>query len=476
MSTRRALRINTAPRRALALIRVSKERDGMTSPDVQRHAIDTWAAANGAVIVDTIEGLDESGSRAKSAWWPRLEQAISRMESGEFDTIVVWKYSRTARNRLKWAVALDRVDVVGGRIVSATEPIDGDSASGRFARGMLGEMNAYQADLIGEGWKETLDRRVRDGLPGTGRPRFGYIWERTYTPDPELVPVVREMYRQAVAGHGFASITRWLNDHGHRTRNGNPWQTINVTRYMDRGFAAGKIWSRGELYPGAHEPIIDARTWEAYLARRASTKRPPRGAVKMLSGLLRCASCGGPMMAVRTTGETGSYGCAARARGGACPAPASISRAIVEGVVSEWVRGLPERMEQLRAADAAVKARQLVKIEDRDAISRLVRRDEERLARLTVKLLDEEITQAAYDATASVVNANLEGLRERFANAAPGPESNLVTEVPTLVVGWDQHVPAAQNRILRALVDRIVVSRGRSVERVHVIARWETNK
>jgi hypothetical protein len=340
---------------------------------------------------------------------------------------------------------------------------------------MLGELNAYQADLIGETWKETHDRRIRAGKPATGRDRLGYIRDRdadTYTPDPHLAPVVREMYRQAVAGHGHASITRWLNARGARTRNGNPWQTVNVTRYMDRGFAAGRIWSHGELHAGAHEPLIDEQTWAAYQGRRSSTRQGPRGSVKMLSGLLRCGTCGGPMMAVRSSGEHSDYGCAARARGGACAAPTTITRSIVEDVVRAWVRGLPDHLDQLRAADEAVKARRVVKIEDRDAISRLIRRDEDRLARLTVKLLDEQITQAAYAATADVVNANLAGLRERFARAEPGPDSNLVLEVPRLVDGWEKHQPAAQNRILRALVDRIVVTRGRGADRVRIVPRW----
>ncbi|MCW2542817.1 MAG: hypothetical protein JWM40_369, partial [Frankiales bacterium] len=64
------------PPRALGMIRVSKERDGMMSPDVQRAAILDYAHQRGYVIVDWLEGIDQSGSRAKSAWWPRLEQAV----------------------------------------------------------------------------------------------------------------------------------------------------------------------------------------------------------------------------------------------------------------------------------------------------------------------------------------------------------------------------------------------------------------
>lgn len=461
------------PSRAIAIIRVSKDRDEMSSPEIQRHAIESFAASNRISIVDWVEGIDESGSRAKSAWWPKLFATIDRVEAGEANIIIMWKFSRSARNRLKWAVALDRMDVLGGRLLSVTEPIESTTASGKFARGMLGEVNAYQADLIGESWKETLERRVRQGLPGSGRPRFGYIWDKTYTPNPELVPTVQEMYRRYIAGHGMASITRWLNDLGHRTRNGNEWQTIGVARYMDRGFAAGFIWSKGVLHPGAHEPIIDAETWDAYLARRASTEKAPRGSVRMLSGLMKCGGCGGPMISIR---GSIAYGCARRNRGRTCDAPVSITTAIAERRLTYWIEALPARTEYLRAAADREERQRVSMIEDRAALSRLIRRVEERLSRLTLLLLDDppKISQAAYDVAATKLNQELADLQARFTRAAPRPRTNLFEEIPEIARIWNELSPPAQNRAARTLIDRIEISRGTSPDRMKIVPRWET--
>src|SRR6476660_7321680 len=143
-----------SPPRVLGLIRVSKERDGVVSPEVQRTAISDYSAARGYEITGWLEGLDESGSRARSAWWPRLDQAVAAVEAGEYDVIVVWKFSRTARHRLRWAVALDRVESAGGQLESATEQVDTTTSTGRFTRGMLAELNAFEAERIGEVWKE----------------------------------------------------------------------------------------------------------------------------------------------------------------------------------------------------------------------------------------------------------------------------------------------------------------------------------
>ena len=43
------------------------------------------------------------------------------IEHGQADAIVVWRWSRVSRNRLDWAVAVDRVEAAGGALESATE-------------------------------------------------------------------------------------------------------------------------------------------------------------------------------------------------------------------------------------------------------------------------------------------------------------------------------------------------------------------
>ncbi len=134
-----------SPRRVIGGIRVSKKRDDMTSPDLQRAAIETYAATHGYLVVDWVEGVDDSGSQRSSSWWRKLDRAVDRVEAGEVDGIIVWKFSRTARHRLKWAVALDRIESAGGVLESATEQFDTTTSAGRFARGMIAEMNAFEA-------------------------------------------------------------------------------------------------------------------------------------------------------------------------------------------------------------------------------------------------------------------------------------------------------------------------------------------
>jgi len=477
MSTpRRKLEAAPAPRRALALIRVSKEREGMTSPDVQRHAIETFCASNGLSIVGFVEGIDESGSRTKSAWWPRLDQSIDRVEGGDADVIVVWKFSRTARNRLRWAIALDRIDTLGGAILSATEPIESATASGKFARGLLGEVNAYQADLIGETWKDAHARRIRAGLPANGKPRFGYQYSREtgFTPDDVTGPVLQETYRRYIAGESVYSLVAWLNAGSTRPVRGygesgdGLWSDRTIRRVMDSGFAAGFITSKGTLHAGAHQPLITEAEWDAYLearGRRRQYRRVERSEY-LLSGMVWC-HCGSKMHA-------GMFG-HARVPKFRCK-DAHEKRTHIGGYVSESV--LAEAVHSwLQEREARLRAEVERGIHDRPAPITVDPRPalETRLAQIERKqdqLIEDrhDIPRASFDrltakyaAEHAAVTSELRTIRVRAS--AP------VRILPALLERWDDLEVPAKREMLRAVIERVIVTPQRPVSRVEIRGR-----
>lgn len=490
-------------RRGLGLIRVSKERDGMTSPEMQQTAIQQYADAQGIRIVDWVEGIDESGSDRKSAWWPRLDQSIARMEAREIDVIVVWRFSRVGRQRLRWAIALDRVDTLGGMILSANEPIESATASGRFARGMLGEINAYQSELIGEQWRETHDRRRRAGLPHGGHQRFGYSrsfhasgcsssCERAkphgeFTPDPVTGPILAEIYRRAIRGEGSGRITRWLNEAGILTTQGNPWINTNLYQMLDGGFGAGLVvhrpgWKNTRLpksewtfYPGAHDAVIDADEWAAYWQRRLTLSDPSRSieARHLLTSLLYCGDCGG-----RMNYSHHRYVCVQAARSkGLSRTVVTITAESTERALEQWVMGLANDADSLFAAKAATQKRRVRSVNDAEAIQRKVARIDERMAALTIQQLDGVgIPDAAYQATIRRLDAERSSLTSRqkaveLVNAQREVDVRKVAR--TLAAFWPRLETHDRRQGLLKLVSGVIVRPGPISDRLIIIPKWD---
>jgi DNA invertase Pin-like site-specific DNA recombinase len=141
---------HAAEPRAVAYVRVSMAREDMISPELQMLAVSDYCKRRGYTIVRTLEDLDLSGR-----FWNRrqVELAVQMIERDEADLLVVWRWSRVSRNRLDWALAVNRVENVGGRLESATEGFDTTTATGRFARGMMAEFAAYESDRMGDIWR-----------------------------------------------------------------------------------------------------------------------------------------------------------------------------------------------------------------------------------------------------------------------------------------------------------------------------------
>lgn len=472
----RQLQAAPATRRALALIRVSKEREGMTSPEVQRHAIETFCAANNLAIMGYVEGIDESGSRAKSAWWPRLEQSIDRIADDDVDVIVVWKFSRTARNRLRWAVALDRVDTLGGAILSATEPIESATASGKFARGLLGEVNAYQADLIGETWKDAHARRIRSGLPANGKPRFGYTYSREsgFSPDPITAPILQQTYIRYIGGESVYSLVAWLNSGPSRPVRGyggagdGLWSDRTLRRVMDSGFAAGFITSQGALHPGAHPPLISPAEWDAYLearARRRQYRRVERSEY-VLSGMVWC-HCGSKMHAGQFGhGRTPKFRCK-DAHEKRTHSGGYVTETVLVDAVRRW---LAERERRLTAeVERGIRDRPTKVVADpRPAL-------ETRLAQIERKqdqLIEDrhDIPRASFDrlsskyaAEHSAISAELRTIRVR--TNAP------IRVLPVLLERWEDLEVSERREMLRAVIERVTVTPQRPISRIEIRGR-----
>lgn len=483
MTARRRLSaVPDAPRRGVALIRVSKVggREDLASPEIQRVAIDDYARAHGIDVVEWVEALDESASRAKSAWWPRLDQAVAQVEAGQRDVVLVWKVSRAARHRRNWAVAVDRIEVAGGTIESATEGLDTTTSTGRLARGVLAELAAWESEVKAEQWKEAQARRRRRGLPHNGGPRFGYTYSKQdgYQPCPDTGPLLAALYRRYAAGEGFQVLAAWLNATGVPTMRGGRWAVQTLLRQLDSGFAAGllHVHSTGELLPGAHKPLITEKEWQAYLRRRQDQRKMParaRAPRYVLTGLAKCGQpgCGAAMSAMTTPRGPGyMYRCTAHMSSRTCPG-IWISRARLEAAVKEWIDEQAADIDRLAATKVARRAAAATARADVGRLRREADRLRQALARLTVDLATGLVPASAYagardelEQRQAEVAAALE-VAERDAAAMVVPSAPLIKG---LARDWDTLPVARRRDMLALLIERVEVvpAKPRAVVRV----------
>lgn len=291
----------TQPVRAVMYGRVSAvmgRGEDLTSPELQEHVVRNYCARRGYEPLVYLCDVDLSGR----SWSRRqVEQAVRMVEAKEADVIVVPRWSRFTRNLRDYVMQTARVEAARGRVESALEETDPATAAGLLQRDLFAILAQWESRKIGEQWKETHARRVREGLPHHMMPRMGYrIVKGRYRRHPVEGPIVAELYQRYLDGAGMVSLTRWLEDRGVLSlRTGGRWSGTGLQLMMSSGFAAGLLHVGDSHVPGCHVPLISQGVWEAY--RRTRAQRWEGSTLRMgaapagLQGLVFCGSCGRQM-------------------------------------------------------------------------------------------------------------------------------------------------------------------------------------
>lgn len=489
MTARRRLSaVPDEPRRGVALIRVSKVggREDLASPDIQRVAIEDYARGHGIDVLEWVEALDESASKARSAWWPRLWKAVGQVEAGERDVVLVWKVSRAARHRRNWAVAVDRIEVAGGTIESATEGLDTTTSTGRLARGVLAELAAWEAETKSEQWKEAQARRIRNGLPHGGHRRFGYTYDHAggYQLHDDESPLLAELYRAYLRGDGFARLADRLNRAGvPPVRSARGWTVQAVITLLDSGFGAGLLRQRraGEWLPGVQPTVISPEEWEQYrLQRRLRATVPARVQTPSyaLTGLVKCGLCRYALVATsdRRQGPGYLYRCTAHVNARNCPG-VWITRTAAEQAVREWLRAEVADVDRRAATKTARAAAAAALRAERKALTRELAGWDAKLERARRFLIDETLTREEYLDERERLDARRREIAKRMdeLGAEQGAMTGPMLKVARgLLADWDVLSVKTRRDMLASMIRRVEVRPGgRGHQLVRVRPLWE---
>ena len=301
-------------------IRVSTHMQDELSPDAQQRLLLDYAKSNNIVVPKDFIFV-ESISGRKADRRPEFQRMVSiaKQKPSPFSVILVWKFSRFARNQEESIVYKSllrkqcKVDVV-----SVSEPII-DGPFGSLIERIIEWMDEYYSiRLSGEVFRGMTEKAMRGGYQS--RPPLGYRIDRKGEPPvivPEEAEAIKLIFDKYVNEHiGIFEIARHLNNLGIRTSHGKSFERRSIEYILQNPTYCGMIrWNRTTnetneikdrsewiISEGHHKPIISKDLFEAAQQRFQAEYRP-RGARPVstykhwLSGLVKCPACGRTMIA-----------------------------------------------------------------------------------------------------------------------------------------------------------------------------------
>lgn len=483
-----------------------------------------YAEARGWIAPEEFVFVDDGISGAEFAARPGFLRLMNSLKpKPPFQVLVMSEESRLGRETIEVSYALKQLVTAGVRVflyLADTErTLDNPMEKVMLAlQTMADEMEREKAR------QRTKDALSRKALRGhvCGGLTFGY--DNVEVPGPEgkrshvvkrineaEAEVIRDIFELCAAGYGKARIAKMLNERGApcpRPKLGRPkgWAPTTVLSILQRETYRGVlVWNqsakrdrwgqqkrqkRAEAewvrVPAPELRIVSDEQWEAAHARLSATRanylrstdgrlwgRPPAGtaAKYLLTGLARCAFCGGGLE-MRSRATTGKrrlyfYSCSSFYRRGKaiCPNRIEIPMALADEAVIEALVGVVLTPDKLAAvAQRAVEMARAERAASPDAEARVKEQLAEvelALQRLTAAIASGGDVPAlveairAQESRRKALERRLEELRRPVATFDPALEAKLRAAAGEWREVLGRQVPVARQIVQKLLAEKI---------------------
>lgn len=496
---------------ALGYTRVSKTemaKEGLSLP-AQLAATRRYAAGHGWAIGAEFEDVMTGRRDDRPQYQALLAECRRLAAEGQRVAVVVCWLHRLGRDLAESVKARRELADLGVAIHSVNE---GGEVSD-FLANIMASVAQYESEQIGERIKQVNSHSRANGWRVPGRCPWGYRW-RERTPqeqsqgapakvldaDPTQRTWVAQAFQRVAGGESVRSVAEWVAGLPDAARGG---RALNYSRVrlalrspVYKGESEPAADEDGEEqpgHPGRWPALVDAETWamvQAKIEGRPSLPHQASGRY-LLTGLLRCPSCGSRMAGRRYALDAGRgrnprYMCISAMIGAtarraaerdtpgykACTTTAlmasvdaSLLRQLAPVVaVAGWV-GHPTLQPALRRAWAGLTAPDDAARKEQHRLDVRRRVAKQQLGEAGKRLLDGTFDKDTYDATMASIKRDLAQIERRAAELAArgaGAGSDLppLEDALATVGGWATAVArfdvASQRDILAVLVERIV--------------------
>lgn len=367
---------------------------------------------DGALAAKQALIYEDEGFSGGTLQRPQFQLLQKQAREGAFSVLVCYRLDRISRSISDFASLIEEMHDLGVAFVSIKEQFDTESPLGRAMMYIASVFSQLERETIAERIRDNLHELAKTGRWLGGVTPTGYASEevRQVTLEgkvrracklrmvPEEAALVRLIFHTFLETGSLSQTDTYLLQHGYESKNGNRFSRFTIKGilsnpvYLIADEAAYQYWTqeKAELFSkreefderhgmmvynrtlqkpgkaqkmrdvtqwivsvGKHEGLIPGEDWvrtQQLLAQnRAKGYRKPRSHVALLSGLLRCGSCG-DYMRPKLTQRYGAGGervyhylCATkeRSRGACCQMPLVSGNLLDRGVLSA-LKLLPE--------------------------------------------------------------------------------------------------------------------------------------
>ncbi len=461
---------------AAAYIRVSTDDQIEYSPESQIKKIREYAQKNDILLLEdhiyTDEGI--SGKRTANRQGFNLMIGTAKQKPKPFDLILVWKFSRFARNRedsiVYKSMLRKQCDI---QVVSVSEDI-GDDKTSVLIEALIEAMDEYYSINLAEEVRRGMLEKVSRG-GAVCRPPIGYTMKDGKIYPNDDAALVRAIFMDFVNGTGYRALAHKYASLGLKTTKGNPPDNRCIEYIIRNPIYAGKIrWckdGRGAgkrdffnknnlIVDGIHDAIVSPELFELAQERAdrlkllySSRQQSDEPKSYMLKGLVRCSACGSTLTLLSL--KCPSLQCHSYSRG-TCRKSHSIALSKINQSVITYLTEV--------AANGnfdIVQKRKASSIDFSNDLEKILKNETVKLNRAKIAYIDGIDTKEEYASNKMRIQKEIDRLRAAIARqeaSFPKIDKNAFCDKITNVLNVVTNPDASEdskNKSLRTVIDHV---------------------
>lgn len=273
--------------------RYSSDNQREESIEGQLRECKAFAEKNDIQIVGTY--IDRALS-AKTDNRPEFQRMIKDSYKKLFDTVIVWKLDRFARNRYDSAHYKSILKKNNVRVVSATEAIS-QGAEGIILESVLeGMAEYYSAELAEKVIRGQTENAYKCKFNG-GTVPIGYIIskENDFQINPDTAPLVVTAFQMYDDGVTMKKIAEDLNSKGLRNTRGTKLNINAISKLLSNRRYIGEYFYRDIVIPDGIPAIVPKELFDRVQEKMVKNKKAPAryksDADYILTTKLYCGKC-----------------------------------------------------------------------------------------------------------------------------------------------------------------------------------------
>lgn len=231
--------------------------------DAQREACEAYVAsqrAEGWVLVR--DRYDDGGFSGGTLERPALKRLLADIEQGLVDVIVVYKIDRLSRSLMDFAKLVETFEAHRVTFVSVTQSFNTTTSMGRLTLNILLSFAQFEREVIGERIRDKFAASRARGMWMGGKVPLGYdVRDRKLVVNEVEAARVRRVFELfAETGSGVETVRR-LQGEGATSKSGRPLDKGDVYKLLNNRTYVGEATHKGKVYPGEHQGIVPRELW-----------------------------------------------------------------------------------------------------------------------------------------------------------------------------------------------------------------------